>query len=418
MTSRCSARTSTWYRKYPKRATSASPALQLNQSSHALRERAARRLRQVRRERRWLPLLQRAPSAARHSPGRAATAIASNDRVPEGEKGWRRSIGGAVAEQADALVRGADERTRATRDRRRAAAASHAAALARKAARDGRPPTSAARAQARAPASGRTGEMWCGVGSGPRRHAARGRRGAVAACALVVRRRRVGDARRSRVAAASAFEVPASDGPQRTTAVPLPTRAACAVTIGWLVAFTNEHDCWGGDVARRPRHHQARDGGARCRYVDPPARCARRERWAPRSRLRLTRGERSGARWSPRSPTAARPQPPERARDDLRDSAAVAGARRRHRLSSTAARPRHGDDRRGTAPASTSVTARSAPFAVVRQAARCARATIRTRRARRRLPEHERDVRAEDSARAGGGAQDDRLPPRVVLVER
>ena len=46
---------------------------------------------------------------------------------------------------------------------------------------------------------------------------------------------------------------------------------ACAVTIGWLIAFTNEHDCWEWPTWRVVRDIvKPETAELRCRYVDLP----------------------------------------------------------------------------------------------------------------------------------------------------
>ena len=47
---------------------------------------------------------------------------------------------------------------------------------------------------------------------------------------------------------------------------------ACAVTIGWLIAFTNEHDCWEWPTWRVVRDIvKPETAELRCRYADLPS---------------------------------------------------------------------------------------------------------------------------------------------------
>ena len=160
---------------------------------------------------------------------------------------------------------------------------------------------------------------------------------------------------------------------------------ACAVTIGWLIEFTNDHDCWEWPTWRVVRDIvKPETAELRCRYADLPS-------------VRATGavGEATtfashtwGAKWG-----------------GLVSALADGGADRSRRvwIDIFAIRQWPGN---AADLAFGGVVSRCKSFVVVCQSALCARQRAGPERARRGV--HERDVRAPDRPGAAGGAQADR----------
>ena len=171
---------------------------------------------------------------------------------------------------------------------------------------------------------------------------------------------------------------------------------ACAVTIGWLIKFTNDHDCWEWPTWRVVRDIvKPETAELRCRYADLPS-------------VRATGavGEATtfashtwGAKWG-----------------GLVSALADGGAdRQRARVGRHLRDPPHTHRQRGRP----RLRRRRQPVQVVRRRVPGGEAVRVQRggpeRARRGVHEHVRDVRSPDRPGAAGGAQADRLPPGVVL---